>query len=114
MTIQWDTFEDGMTLGKPGPEAGRIVRDEDYDDAARITLERDGRAAPFAITCSLYGWLMHTRFFSDADVAQAEYERMQLALGEIAAHIPDVNAPDLDAGLRTVSGAIREFVAKFP
>ena len=31
---------------------------------ARITLERDCRVAPFAITCGIYGWMMHTRFFS--------------------------------------------------
>jgi len=44
-------FEDGATLGQKGSESGVILRDEEHPQEARITLERDTRTAPFAITC---------------------------------------------------------------
>jgi hypothetical protein len=60
----WHQFEDGATLGQKGSESGVILRDEEHPQEARITLERDTRTAPFAITCGIYGCMLHTRFFS--------------------------------------------------
>ncbi len=113
MPFRWKAFEDSLTLGRPGSEGGRIVRDDDYADAARITLERDCPAAPFAITCAIYGWMMHTRFFSDPDIAEAEHEDMKAGLAAIIGMIPNVNDPDVEARLRDVSVAIAAFVRKF-
>ena len=59
------------------------MRDDDYADAARITLERDCPAAPFVVTCAIYGWMMHTRFFSDPDIAEVAYEDMKAGLAAI-------------------------------
>jgi len=58
----WHQFEDGATLGQKGSESGVILRDEEHPQEARITLERDTRTAPFAITCGIYGCMLHTRF----------------------------------------------------
>ena len=60
----WYPFESGATLGQKGSEGGAILRDEEHPQEARITFERDTRIAPFAITCGIYGCMMHTRFFS--------------------------------------------------
>jgi len=59
----WDPFDSGTTIGQTGSESGRIMRDEQHSRGARITLERDTRAAPFAITCGAYGWMVHACFF---------------------------------------------------
>ncbi len=112
--MRWKAFEDGLTLGRPGSEGGRIMRDDDYVDAARITLERDGTVAPFAITCGIYGWMFHTRFFSDQDDADTEYERMKLALAAIVAIIPNVNDPEIRQRMAEVTDAIGLFVQRFP
>lgn len=57
----WIPFENGTTVGTTGSEGGTILRDELHPDGARITLERT--ASQFAITCGVYGWMVHTRFF---------------------------------------------------
>jgi len=90
------------------------MRDDDYADAARITLERDCPTALFALTCAVYGWWMHTRYFTDLDGAEAEYEHMKRALAAIVAIIPDVNAPDLEKQLRIVAAAIRNLTPQPP
>jgi hypothetical protein len=58
-------FESGGAIGQEGSEDGTITRDEEEDlRGARITP-----TAPFAITCGVSGWMVHTRFFSiEADV----------------------------------------------
>ena len=51
-----------MTVGQRGTEEGVIVRDEQHDGGARITLERDCRNIPFAVTCAIQGWFVHTQY----------------------------------------------------
>jgi hypothetical protein len=75
--MQWIRFNDGASIGQRGSENGVILRDDEHSLGARITLERDGAIAPFSITCGLYGWMVHTRFFSTQQEAEAEYEQMQ-------------------------------------
>ena len=60
----WQPYNDSQTLGSEGSESGLIQRDEVYDNAARITLEADGRIAPYSITCGIFGWMVHTHFLS--------------------------------------------------
>jgi hypothetical protein len=57
----WLPLENGGTLGQTGSEEGTIVRDQEHPLGARISLERDCRVAPFAITFGIYGWMLHTR-----------------------------------------------------
>lgn len=81
----WMPAEGGATAGLTGTEGGGIWKDEEYPDGARITLERDTLlGAPFAITCTVYGWLVNTRFFADEPTALQQYEAMKPALAEIA------------------------------
>lgn len=79
-TKGWQPFDCGTTNGQPGSENGIIIRDVELSDGARITLERDGWIAPFAITCGIYGWMVHTRYFSNEAEAQQEFEKMQVPM----------------------------------
>jgi hypothetical protein len=76
----WYPFDNGTTLGQKGSEDGVIVRDEEHPQEARITLERDTPHVPFAITCGIYGCMMHTRYFSQESEASSQYEQMKNAL----------------------------------
>jgi hypothetical protein len=64
----WQPFGNGETLGHDGSECGTVIVDEEHPSGARVCLERGGRA-PFAITCGVCGWMVHTRFFSEDDAA---------------------------------------------
>jgi hypothetical protein len=79
----WYPYSNGSTLGQKGSELGIILRDEEHPIEARITLERDCSSAPFAITCGIYGCMMHTRFFSHESEACAQYDQMKAALAEL-------------------------------
>lgn len=79
----WYPFDNGSTLAQKGSEGGTILRDEERPNEARITLERDGSIAPFAITCGIYGCMVHTRFFSLESEACAQYDQMRIALAEL-------------------------------
>ena len=110
----WYPFDDGRTIGTAGSEAGVILADDEHGDGARITLERDTRSAPFAITCGIYGWMMHTCRFGDEAQARRDYDAMKQALGAIARAIPMKSDPDVDARTDATLTAIAEFVERFP
>lgn len=57
------------TAGQTGSEGGRILCDEEYGSACRITLEDCGDR--FAVTCGVYGAFVHTAFCSDPAVYTA-------------------------------------------
>jgi hypothetical protein len=109
----WVPFDDGESLGEDGSEGGLILRDDEYQGDARITLERTGQTA-FAITCGVYGWMVHTRFFSALADAQREYAAMQPRLAAIADALPFTTDPELDAKMDGVVAAIGRFVDEFP
>jgi hypothetical protein len=111
--MSWHPFHDGETIGTRGSEAGIILRDEEHDFGARITVERDGHS-PFAITCGIYGWMVHTRFFSSEAEADDEYSRMKVDLDGILNLIPDTTDPELEAKEDAVVKAIKDFVERFP
>ena len=84
----WEPFEHGRTVGLHGSEGGIIVRDEEHGAGARITLERGGAAAPFAVTCGIYGLFMHTAFAADEEEGERKYDAMREQLVEIMS-LPD-------------------------
>ena len=110
--FSWHRFENGGTLGRVGSEEGTIVRDEEYSLGARISLERDCRAAPFAITCGIYGWLMHTRFFSSKYEAEMQYEGMKSALAMLL-EVAQKTA-EIDGGRQVLMAGVSKFVEMFP
>ncbi len=84
----WSDYDAGYSVGTVGADGGAIVRDEEHESGARITLEEEGSSAPFAVTCGVYGWMMHTRYFSEESEADDEYDRMKNELDEILESIP--------------------------
>ena len=108
----WQPFDYGATLGQTGSEAGAILRDDEHALGARITLERGSRAAPFAITCGIYGWMLHTRFFASAEEAEAQYEAMKYALAALLEEAEE-NA-ETGGGHKALMQGVSQFVERFP
>ena len=111
---EWYAFEDGASIGQPGTEGGEIVRDDEHPWGARITLERGAAAVPFAITCGIYGWMMHTRWLPTLDQAESEFDQMRDAISEIMEMIPLSSDPLADEKMRAVGAALDRFVLRFP
>jgi len=112
--MNWYAFDNGKSIGQRGSESGSIIRDEEHGDGARITLERGGQTAPFAITCGIYGWMVHTRFFGAESEAQVEFESMRAELSRIMSTIPLAADPEVGSKSGAVSESISEFVERFP
>lgn len=109
----WYDYDDGYSIGTSGTDGGIIVRDEEYNFGARMTMEEEGSFAPFSITCTIYGLMAHTRFFSDESEADEEFDRMKIDLEKILNLVPADGNADEDA-LDEISDEISEFVEKFP
>ena len=77
MSSLWTTYEDGTTLGQKGSENGIILKDEEYANSCRITLEKC--TSYCAITCGIYGSMMHTAF-CDKTKSLDIYEMMKADL----------------------------------
>ena len=112
-TAGWLPYDEGSSIGEAGSDGGVIVRDDEYGGGARITLER-GNFASFSITCGLYGWMVHTRFFSTQAEAEREYAAMQPELAALVDSIPLTGDPDADEKRDAVYDAISRFVDRFP
>jgi hypothetical protein len=117
----WHAYQLGKTLGTRGSENGLIAQDEEHAAGARITLETgitfggvpNSKAIPFAITCGLYGWFVHTRYFLTADEAQAAFDRMKEELERII-EICEDDTPGREQQKPAVFEAISDFVERFP
>ena len=109
----WQAFDNSRTVGTPGSEGGAIVRDEEHELGARITLEQGCEVAPFAITCGLYGWFVHTCYKGGRDEADATYEAMREELGRIADMLGE-EPTDAEQTKHAVFEAIPPFVERFP
>lgn len=94
----WSAFDGGATLGQQGSEEGVIVQDDEHRLGARITLERDGGAAPFAI-CGLF---VHTAFASEEPEALQKYAAMKERLARI------ISSEESDA-----SSQLQDFIEAF-
>jgi len=104
-----------LPCGGRGSEGGTIIADEELDSAARITLERDascGSAA--AITCGIYGWMMHTHFCDSIDSGQRDFAAMKVALANMVSLIPLAGDPKAEEKSRPVLDAIGAFADTYP
>ncbi|WP_395731181.1 hypothetical protein [Prosthecobacter sp.] len=111
--MSWSIFDEGRSLGLSGSENGTILRDEEHSEGARITIERGGSTAPYSITCGIYGWMVHTRFFSLEEEAQTEFDKMRVELGEIIGLICD-SSLDEERAMEAGENAVSRFVEQFP
>ena len=111
---KWRLYDEGRTIGRTGSEDGTIIRDEEHIDGALITLERQARHIPFAITCGVYGWMVHTRYYGTIEAAQYDFDEMKIALAEILDLIPYKDDPEAEAKFERVYPAIKAFVDRLP
>ena len=112
MPDAWHIAENGATIGQQGSEQGVIERDEEHELGARISLERGCRVAPLAITCGIYGWMMHTRFFGSQEEALAQYEAMKNRLHELL--LEAEKTAQEDGGKRVLFDGVARFVEDYP
>lgn len=117
----WQSFRAGTSLGKIGSEGGVILRDEEHAEGARITLERSEEkrmfrqpTVRFAITCGIYDWMVHTRFFAAEQEAVHAYESMKPALACILKEIPAEHSPGLQSERDHIIQAIDDFIEQYP
>ncbi len=109
----WSPYEDGKTIGITGAEGGRVIADEQIDGGARITLEAHCLRAPYAITCTVYGWAYHTRFLADEATAKQAYTDMKAGLEGIVALLPQEEG-DETPDAEQVEQAVEDFAERFP
>jgi hypothetical protein len=110
----WYPFDGGKSKGQPGSEGGTILLDDEHAVGARITLERDAVTAPFSITCGIYDWMFHTRFFSSESEAMDEFVDMKEGISGILAIVPSAADPDGEGKMNAVNDSISQFVERFP
>ena len=109
----WYDYDDGYSIGTSGAGGGAIVRDEEHKRGARITLEEVSSCAEFAITCGVYGWMFHTRFFGDEDEANDAFNEMKTELERILKSKPEEAEPGEEAESEFAE-KLEMFVEKFP
>ncbi len=107
--MNWKAFNTGHSIGEKGSENGIVIRDEEYLDCSRITLEKDSPTAPFAITCGIYGWMVHTRYFPNHEQANLEFEQMKGELARIVLLLS--NQKDKS---ENITSELKNFIAIFP
>jgi hypothetical protein len=100
-------YDRGQSIGKVGAEGGEILRDEEHKAGARVTLKR-GKSY-ISVSCNVYGWMDHTRFFSSVREAQREYVIMKPLLANMVENILSAGKSDIK-----MWEAIAEFVRRFP
>lgn len=108
--VSWYRFDNSSTLSHAGSEGGVTVFDEEHPLGARITFERDTHTAPFAITCGIYGWMMHTRFIGLEREACSQYDLMRSALSVLL----DRASESDDGGQQVLMDGVSAFVETYP
>ena len=76
----WKIYNNGKTIGQIGSEKGIIIKDEENINGARITIEKNCRSIPFAITLGIYGVMVHTAYFSDENITENKLEEIKLVI----------------------------------
>ena len=82
-------MDSGKTVGTLGSEGGLIILDEEHPSGARVTLERGGCIAPWAVTCGIYGSFLHTAFASSEAEGRSKYSAMKADLEKIMVEASD-------------------------
>ena len=103
----WFAYNQGRSIGRVGAEGVEILRDEEHEAGARITLKCG--SSYVSVSCNIYGWMDHTRFFNSVTEAQREYILMKSSLGNMVETILLAGKSDLK-----MWEAIADFVRRFP
>ena len=103
----WSAYKNGQSIGSQSKEGGVIVRDEELAAGARVTLKRGDNY--ISVSCNVYGWMDHTRFFGSITEAQREFILMRSSVGTMVENILLAGKNDLK-----MWEAIADFVRRFP
>ena len=103
----WVAFDNGNSIGQVSAEGGVILRDEELSHKGRVTLKQ-GKTF-ISVSCHIYGWIDHTRFFHTIADAQREYVIMKNIIGSMIDDILGAGANELK-----MWEAIADFVRRFP
>ena len=85
----WKPYNNGQSVGTDGPEGDKILKDEIKSIIARITIKQSPQYV--SVTCSVPGWIEHTRFYKELTDAQREYDQMKEELAKIVQVITATN-----------------------
>ena len=83
----WATFDDGRSIGKVNSEGFVILRDDEHEQGARITLKHG--ASHISISCGIFGKMDHTWFFKTVSDAEREYYPIKRELWKIVGKIKE-------------------------
>jgi len=89
--MSWTPCENGSTIGTAGSESGVILRDEEHEMGARITLEECGHP-PFAIIYGVHGMTTHTAFAATETEAGDAYEAIKAEIEALLDLMPEADA----------------------
>lgn len=104
MENMWHLVDNGLTIGTNGSENGVIIKDEQHEFGARITLEKiiAGDDEYFAITCGVYGVFFHTVYCSNSEQIE-KYENIKQDIDKLLKKLNYDNASEL----------VKEFIDKY-
>ncbi|MCE9647322.1 MAG: hypothetical protein K8S20_15100 [Chloroflexi bacterium] len=103
----WHKYDADPNTPRAGAEDGAILRDDEHEQGARITLKREEKF--LSISSHIYGWINHTRFFNTVSEAMREYRSMKRAMGDVLVVVHAADSKDI-----RIWEAISEFVRRFP
>ena len=110
--MSWTPCENGSTIGAAGSEGGVILRDEEHEMGARITLEECGDP-PFAIRCDLHGVMTHAAFAASELEANDAYDAMKAEIEILLDLLLDVQADAEPGAKERFEDALSAFTAKY-
>lgn len=109
--MNWRSLLHDSNRPTTGSEGGKVILDQEHSDRARVTLEKDCTYFPYAITCGLYGWMVHTCFFRERSEAEQTFEAMKLDLEKLLGH-PEFSSADPDS-INSLAEELSAFVNRY-
>ena len=78
-----------------------------------MTIEEEASSAPFTLTCTIYGWMSHARFFVSEAEANDEFEAMKSDLEKLLDFISEDEEEDEETR-EAFAVELEEFVEMYP
>ena len=103
----WFSYGNGDRVSSVSADGGVVLRDEVHEAGVRLTMKRCKSCV--SVSCSIYGWMHHIRFFDTVTDAQREFLLMKPPLANMVENILSAGKCDLKTW-----DAIAEFVRLFP
>lgn len=73
----WKAYDDGNTIEEAGVDGGTIIKDEQYRQRCRITIEKNSIMGAYSITCGIYGLMVHSVSCCSKENAFEQFEQMK-------------------------------------